>query len=108
MATQHDLAEAFQLRSTTGWQTLRAILQSSGERLPKRPRPDDNEDTGMVAKSNPPLATAPGAVAPSPRPPNAVSAATESPGHLAKRIAAVRLNEDRSPPPKRPKDQGQS
>ncbi|KAL2199639.1 NPL4 family-domain-containing protein [Corynascus similis CBS 632.67] len=38
VATQHDLAESFQLRSTTGWQTLHMILQSTGERLPKRPR----------------------------------------------------------------------
>ncbi|KAL1882711.1 hypothetical protein VTK73DRAFT_1231 [Phialemonium thermophilum] len=30
VATQHDLAETFQLRSTTGWQTLQAILQSTG------------------------------------------------------------------------------
>ncbi|KAL2122479.1 hypothetical protein VTJ04DRAFT_2934 [Mycothermus thermophilus] len=30
VATQHDLAESFQLRSTTGWQTLLMILQSTG------------------------------------------------------------------------------
>ncbi|KAK0633439.1 NPL4 family-domain-containing protein [Immersiella caudata] len=30
VATQHDLAEAFQLRSTDGWRTLIAILQSTG------------------------------------------------------------------------------
>ncbi|AEO65337.1 uncharacterized protein THITE_2112228 [Thermothielavioides terrestris NRRL 8126] len=30
VATQHDLAESFQLRSTTGWQTLHMILQSTG------------------------------------------------------------------------------
>ncbi|KAK0730682.1 NPL4 family-domain-containing protein [Lasiosphaeris hirsuta] len=30
VATQHDLAEAFQLRSTPGWQTLYVILQSTG------------------------------------------------------------------------------
>ncbi|KAJ9142135.1 Npl4 family protein [Pleurostoma richardsiae] len=30
VATQHDLADSFQLRSTTGWQTLLAILQSTG------------------------------------------------------------------------------
>lgn len=30
VATQHDLADSFQLRSTTGWQTLMAILQSTG------------------------------------------------------------------------------
>lgn len=30
VATGHDLADAFQLKSTTGWQTLLAILQSTG------------------------------------------------------------------------------
>lgn len=30
VATQHDLSETFQLRSTKGWQTLQAILQSTG------------------------------------------------------------------------------
>lgn len=30
VASQHDLADAYQLRSTEGWQTLQAILQSTG------------------------------------------------------------------------------
>ncbi|KAK4147062.1 nuclear protein localization protein 4 [Dichotomopilus funicola] len=30
VATLHDLAEAFQLRATTGWQTLHMILESTG------------------------------------------------------------------------------
>lgn len=30
VATRHDLADSFQLRSTEGWQTLQAILQSTG------------------------------------------------------------------------------
>ncbi|PHH60331.1 hypothetical protein CDD81_1857 [Ophiocordyceps australis] len=38
VASQHHVADSFQLRSTQGWQTLQAILQSTGERLPKRPR----------------------------------------------------------------------
>lgn len=68
MATQHDLADSFQLRSTTGWQTLLAILQSTGERTPKRARGVGDDDTPS---------SLPGA---------------DSEERLAKRIAAVRLN----------------
>lgn len=72
VATQHDLAESFQLRSTTGWQTLHMILQSTGERNPKRPRhcytDDGDDEVAALAEDN-----------------------TGEP--LAKRFAAVRLNE---------------
>jgi nuclear protein localization family protein 4 len=73
VATLHDLAEAFQLRSTDGWRTLIAILQSTGERLPKRSRSGSS-----AAASSPNYAS---------------SADNEEP--LAKRFAAVRLNGDR-------------
>ncbi|PHH84979.1 hypothetical protein CDD83_1082 [Cordyceps sp. RAO-2017] len=43
VASQHDLADSFQLRSTEGWQTLQAILQSTGERNPKRRREKGDE-----------------------------------------------------------------
>ncbi|KAK4099795.1 polyubiquitin-tagged protein recognition complex, Npl4 component [Parathielavia hyrcaniae] len=75
VATQHDLAESFQLRSTTGWQTLHMILQSTGERLPKRPRqPDDGRRLEDGSPSN-----------------------NDAREPLAKRFAAVRLNGDRRP-----------
>jgi len=73
VATHHDLAEAFQLFSTDGWRTLIAILQSTGERPPKRFRGGSS------------------AVAPSPSYQSSVD--NEEP--LAKRFAAVRLNGDR-------------
>ena len=93
MATQHDLADSFQLRSTDGWQTLLMILQSAGERLPKRPRTAMEVDDDAAA-----------AVDASPNRhahPTAASSASSSnrrlePGErLAKRFAAVRLNDDR-------------
>ena len=91
VATQQDLAEAFQLRSSPGWQTLRAILQSTGERIPKRPR-EAGADVDMVTSA----ASTPVTASP-PRP------VVDPEGPLAKRIAAVRLNDDRPSPPPRPK-----
>lgn len=75
MATGHDLADAFQLKSTTGWQTLLAILQSTGERTPLKRRRDESD---------------PGSGKPSPfRTQEEDDPETE---HVAKRLAAVRLN----------------
>lgn len=74
MATGHDLADAFQLKSTTGWQTLLAILQSTGERPPlKRRRDDAGTGSGHSSPFRP---------------------YKEDPDaeHIAKRLAAVRLN----------------
>ncbi|KAK7745303.1 nuclear protein localization protein 4 [Cytospora paraplurivora] len=78
VATGHDLADAFQLKSTTGWQTLLAILQSTGERIPKRGRDEiwDLDPSGSGSSS------------PSSRP-HGHDPDTE---RLAKRVAAVRLN----------------
>lgn len=76
MATGHDLADAFQLKSTDGWQTLLAILQSTGERIPKRGR-EELMDLDSSSGSSSPSRT-----------PH-YDPATE---HLAKRVAAVRLN----------------
>lgn len=87
MATGHDLADAFQLKSTTGWQTLLAILQSTGERPPKRNRGAMELDEPSSSSSTPSTA--------SPSRTNAYDPDTE---HLAKRVAAVRLNPTRRPP----------
>lgn len=74
VATGHDLADAFQLKSTTGWQTLLAILQSTGERTPLKRRRDESD---------------PGSSNSSP-----FRSHTDDPEaeHVAKRLAAVRLN----------------
>ncbi|KAF6808078.1 endoplasmic reticulum and nuclear membrane proteinc [Colletotrichum sojae] len=80
VATQHDLADTYQLQSTGGWQTLQAILQSTGERIPKRPRQSEGSPVYNALHA-----------AASPR----QSGSTEEP--LAKRFAAFRLNERRPP-----------
>ncbi|KAK4227203.1 nuclear protein localization protein 4, partial [Podospora fimiseda] len=87
VAAQHDLAEQFQLRSTPGWQTLHMILESTGERTPKRPRySDNNARSGQSAAASPTQSR------------SAASAGRtfreDSGEPLAKRFAAVRLNED--------------
>lgn len=83
VATGHDLEAAFQLKSTTGWQTLLAILQSTGERLPKRNRESMELGSGSDSGS---------------APPSRISEYDPGAEHLAKRIAAVRLNPTRRPP----------
>ena len=91
VATQHDLAESFQLRSTTGWQTLQAILQSTGERIPKRARADFGTDADDRASS----------LHGHPAPPTPASRLSDTDERLAKRIAAVRLAGDRQSPGRR-------
>lgn len=79
VASQHDLADTFQLRSTEGWQNLQAILQSSGERLPKRRR---EHDSALAAALRPSSL-------------HKSSPASDTGEPLAKRFAAFRLNERR-------------
>ncbi|KAK3372521.1 NPL4 family-domain-containing protein [Podospora didyma] len=96
VATQNDLSEFFQLRETTGWQTLNAILQSTGERLPKRPRSDDSErgtQHGASVSSFPRNSAA--ALSSSRSSSSSLRHDADEP--LAKRFAAVRLNDDRRP-----------
>ncbi|KAG7292214.1 nuclear protein localization protein 4 [Staphylotrichum longicolle] len=81
VATQHDLAESFQLRSTTGWQTLHMILQSTGERNPKRSRQSGDGDGGG-----------------DPSPLRRLDDPNDLQEPLAKRFAAVRLNGDQRRP----------
>jgi nuclear protein localization family protein 4 len=52
VATQHDIADANQLESMSGWKTLITILRSTGERPPKRPSPSggDGGSTERLAK----------------------------------------------------------
>ncbi|KAK3299011.1 NPL4 family-domain-containing protein [Chaetomium fimeti] len=92
VATQHDLAESFQLRSTTGWKTLHMILQSTGERLPKRPR--QSEDAAVVVGNGSGSGSGGGQLG------DGAAASSSSSSYpnddarepLAKRFAAVRLN----------------
>lgn len=83
VASQHDLADSFQLRSTEGWQTLQAILQSTGERIPKRQRSPAPTSSSSSSSFQLPV--------------------RDSGEPLAKRFAAFRLNERRTlsdhPPP---------
>ncbi|KAG6008865.1 nuclear protein localization protein 4 [Claviceps maximensis] len=83
VASSHDLADSFQLRSTEGWQTLQAILQSTGERLPKRPRDFDDPATSIDSSAY--EFSAP------------FSRTRDSDEPLTKRFAAFRLKERRLP-----------
>ncbi|OAA49469.1 NPL4 family protein [Metarhizium rileyi] len=82
VASQHDLADSFQLRSTEGWQTLQAILQSTGERLPKRPRDGDGATSADSSAYDFKTRHV---------------GARDSGEPLTKRFAAFRLNERRTP-----------
>ncbi|KAH9902240.1 NPL4 family-domain-containing protein [Xylariomycetidae sp. FL2044] len=113
-ATTHDLAETYQLFSMPGWQTLEAILQSTGETLPKK-RPRISSIDGVTtdvssaqgANGGRSLASASSSSsAAAATPANTPAAPTNTlPGELpTKRLAAIRLNDQfDNPPSKRQK-----
>ncbi|OAA63678.1 endoplasmic reticulum and nuclear membrane proteinc [Niveomyces insectorum RCEF 264] len=52
VAAQHEVADSFQLQSAPGWQTLLMILQSAGERIPKRAREETNDITTTTSTTS--------------------------------------------------------
>ncbi|KAI2629763.1 polyubiquitin-tagged protein recognition complex, Npl4 component [Hypoxylon sp. NC1633] len=91
VATTHDLAETYQLISMPGWQTLEAIVQSTGEKIPKklkRPRRSSGVGGQADGRTSPSTSSLSAAT-------TAAAAATprRSGEPLTKRLAAVRLNE---------------
>lgn len=53
MATEADPADKAKLMKSDGWKTLLTILETSGERPPKRPSPSDwsgDGDSDRLAK----------------------------------------------------------
>ncbi|CAI4216495.1 unnamed protein product [Parascedosporium putredinis] len=94
VASQHDVSDAYQLRSTEGWQTLTAILQSTGERSPT---PRSKRSRGHDGNSSPSGAS----VAKRRRGDELGLKAHQQPvveAPLAKRLSAVRLSDDKSAP----------
>lgn len=45
VATKHDTSLGLQLQNSAGWATLMTILQTTGERLPKRLAPFSTGDS---------------------------------------------------------------
>ncbi|KAJ3482861.1 hypothetical protein NLG97_g7457 [Lecanicillium saksenae] len=92
VASQHDLADSFKLRSTEGWQTLQAILKSTGERIPKRRR---DESFAAAADVSSPSSSSSSTSPPSSTPSLHHAAPRDADEPLTKRMAAFRLNERR-------------
>ncbi|KAI1356494.1 nuclear protein localization protein 4 [Xylaria sp. FL0043] len=93
-ATTQDLAETYQLFSMPGWQTLETILQATGETLPKKrfysSLGDEDEMLGAQANGGATSTSTSTTASPS----SSTSMASRRSGEpLAKRFAAVRLND---------------
>ncbi|KAI0972525.1 nuclear protein localization protein 4 [Xylaria arbuscula] len=95
-ATTHHLPEAYPLFSTPGWQTLETILQATGETLPNKKRlhsssGDEGETLDAQANGG---STSSSAFTSTSSPSSSTSSTSRRSGEpLAKRFAAVRLNE---------------
>lgn len=97
VASKHDLADTYQLFSMPGWQTLEAIIQSTGETFPtqslKRPRRPSGDGVEAVNLSTLPL---PHLDSSSNASATNVAVATPTNGEPdAKRFAALRLSGNR-------------
>ncbi|KAI1828097.1 NPL4 family-domain-containing protein [Xylaria intraflava] len=96
-ATSHDLAETYELLSKPGWQTLEAILQTTGEINPKkRPRSPSGHDGSMLgaqANGGAKSTCASTTTSSSQHISTSTTTTSQSGEPLAKRFAAVRLNE---------------
>ncbi|KAI1281020.1 nuclear protein localization protein 4 [Xylaria sp. FL0933] len=93
-ATTQDLAETHKLFSMPGWQTLETILQATGETLPKKrfysSLGDEDEMLGAQANGGATSTSTSTTASPS----SSTSMASRRSGEpLAKRFAAVRLND---------------
>jgi nuclear protein localization family protein 4 len=92
VATSHDLAETYNLFSKPGWQTLEAIIQSTGEIIPtslKRQR----SPSGDVAVNESAISSPASASSPAPKNSSSSSAGRTVTGEpIAKRLAALRLS----------------
>ncbi|KAH6646434.1 nuclear protein localization protein 4 [Truncatella angustata] len=96
VATNRDLADTYQLFSTPGWQTLEAIIQSTGENIPshslKRPRQPSG---GGVDDTNSPNSPANGRGVSAATTSGLAAATSANDEPDAKRFAALRLSGNR-------------